>query len=274
MGLKPTTNCCGCFTLLGGVQAVCLWTLLCCVLTICLVSSAEPIVMSGLVISPNLQVLMGTWAFFGIPVSIGAGVGALYRIELPVQLLFFFQCVTFGVSCFIPLLFLLSGSLCDAMVDKAMQRMGSSVVCGFIDTFWLFWLGLMLMIQLYVVYVIWSCCEDISENPYPELERYREALASVKAPMEPEKVPIPERRAVPGAAIAVKQPALLEEERYPRSPRTDMSRLVGAPIAAPNVGPMHSQPVMPASMMAGPPRTQHVAGQPPSYTFNPYGSMN
>lgn len=280
MGLKPSHNCCGCFTLVGGMETICLWTLLMCVLTICLVSSAEPIMLSGLVISPNLQVLAGTWAFFGIPVSIGAGVGALYRVEAPLQLMFLFQCVTFAVSCVVPLMFLLGGSLCDAMVDKAVQRMGSSVVCGFIDTFWLFWLGLLLMIQLYIVYIVWSACEDIAENPYPELERYREALASVKAPMEPEKVPINDKRALPGAAITAKQPALIEEERFPRGPRTVMQPYahrpmpsVGPPIAAHpgNVGP--SMPAMP--MSAAPMSAAHLAGgQPQSYAPNPYGSMN
>merc|ERR1719421_1869868 len=71
-----------------------------------------------------------------------------------------------------------------------MQRMGNSFVCGFVETFFFFWVLIMCVIQLYLMYVVWSAAEEMSETAYPELIRYSEALKAIKPP-KPTKGPHP-----------------------------------------------------------------------------------
>lgn len=112
---------------------------------------------------------------------------------------FWYQVVSVLLGLYLPVSFLLSGSLCDTMIDNEVQRLGSSFICGFTDTFFFMWLLIIGVIHSYFVYIIWSAKEDIGKNPHPELERYRQALATVKAASPPGEMPLNQKRSIPSA---------------------------------------------------------------------------
>jgi len=182
MKVRPSQTCCGCCSLLVGVEATCLITLLSEIIAIAACSSAVPVQILGLVVPPYAQVLAASWAFVGIPVVITAGVGALYRIEQSLRIFFVYLLISFFLGLIVPICFLLSGSLCDVVVDPTVQKMGSAFVCGFTDTFVFMWTLIAAVCNLYIVYIVWSAAEEISQAPYPELMRYTDALRSVQAP--------------------------------------------------------------------------------------------
>merc|ERR1719271_508150 len=99
---------------------------------ICLISiasSVEPIELVGISISPTVQVLNAAWALGGIPVIIGAGVGAVYRIESHLRLYYWYLVMTLILDAFWWAAFLVSGSICGSAVSQDVQRMGTAFVC-------------------------------------------------------------------------------------------------------------------------------------------------
>lgn len=81
--MVPAEGCCHCFSLALGVEIICAAHLILCVATLCTISSTHNMEFGAdgeVWISPKAQVYFGTWAAIGIPVIIGAGVGAVFRI--------------------------------------------------------------------------------------------------------------------------------------------------------------------------------------------------
>lgn len=184
--MRPSHTCCGCVSLLIGVETICLLSLLTCISIISSVSSQGTLRVSTFHIEAWLQVLIGAFAFVGIPITISAGVAAVYRIELPLRAFFFYLLIGFFFGIGIPIWFLASGSLCDSMVSNEVQKMGSSFVCGFTDTFTFFWTLILGVLHAYLIYVVWSAAEEIAEAPYPELMKYSDALRDVYKPESPQ----------------------------------------------------------------------------------------
>lgn len=208
--MRPSHTCCGCVSLLIGVEVICLIALCTCISIIASVSSKGSINVQSFHLSGTLQVAIGAWAFIGIPITISAGVAALYRIELPLRAFFFYLLVSWFFGVGIPLWFLASGSLCDSIVTQEVQRMGSSFVCGFTDTFTFFWTLILGVLHAYLIYVVWSAAEEIAEAPYPELMKYSDALRNVYVPEAPTdwQYPMGKPRAA-GMAGGTMDPAML-----------------------------------------------------------------
>lgn len=182
---RPSHTCCGCVSLTIGVEFICLMCLLSCISIISCVSSKQELKVSGFAISPTLQVVLGSWAFVGIPMAISSGCAVLYRVEMPLRAFYFYLLISFFFGVGIPLYILASGSLCDAMVTPEVQKMGSSFVCGFTDTFIFFWTLIIGVMNAYFIYIVWSAAEEIALSPYPELMKYSNALKNVYQPDAP-----------------------------------------------------------------------------------------
>mmetsp|Transcript_68253 Transcript_68253/g.108306 ORF Transcript_68253/g.108306 Transcript_68253/m.108306 type:complete len:260 (+) Transcript_68253:126-905(+) len=185
MKLKRSNTCCGCVSLLVGVELICLLSLIHDITILASVSSRGTFQVSTFNLSPTIQMLLGTWAFIGIPVAIAAGVAALYRIELPLRAYVMYMLASFFLLIGVPMYMLASGSLCDSVVTPEVQRMGSAFVCGFTDSLTFFWTLVFGAVDLYLVYVVWSAAEEVAEAPYPELMKYSEALKNVYVPDAP-----------------------------------------------------------------------------------------
>lgn len=222
---RPTNMCCGCLSLLVGVELICLLHLINCVSIIAVTSSRDTLYIYSMGISPTWQVLMAAWAFLGIPVVIGAGVGALYRIEFHLRLYVMYMAVSLVFGAFFTLNLLVKGAMCSSVATQSVQRMGSVFVCGFMDAFQFFWMLIIGLIHLYFMYVVWSAAEEVAQTAFPELLRYTDALRAVKAPVPPKgPKPIGSRpaQAFPYAAPApgtpLLAPAQTPQEVYQATP--------------------------------------------------------
>jgi hypothetical protein len=185
MKLKRSDTCCGCVSLLIGVELICLISLIHNISILASVSSRGTLSVSTFNLSPTVQMLLGTWAFIGIPVAICAGIAALYRYEMPLRAFVAYGIVSFFLLIGVPMYMLASGSLCDSVVTPEVQRMGSAFVCGFTDSLTFFWTLIFGAVDAYLIYVVWSAAEEVGEAPYPELMKYSEALKNVYIPDAP-----------------------------------------------------------------------------------------
>jgi len=181
MHFNPAQSWLGC-SLLVGVEVACCISLIINVSLIAVCSSTEPLNISGIIIPPEVQVFAASWAFAGVPIVVVAGVGVLHRIEQAVRLYFYYMCASFVVSLIVPFWFVVTNSLCDLVVHPDLQSQGTAFVCGFAQTFVVTWALMLALIQCYTIFIIWSACEDIAKNPYPELNRYNAALKSADFP--------------------------------------------------------------------------------------------
>jgi len=230
-------------SLLIGVEVICLITLLTCISIISSVSSKGTMRVSTFHVSPELQIVGGSWAFIGIPITIAAGVGALYRVEMPLRAFFFYLLVSFFFGIGIPLWFLASGSLCDTVVTPEVQRMGSSLVCGFTDTFTFFWTLILGVVHAYLIYVVWSAAEEIALTPYPELMKYSDALKNVYQPEAPPNYQYPQ--GAPRAAGM--QPGMMDPGMMGRSFGTFQPGTMGGPMGG-TIPPTGNNPMQTEAM--------------------------
>lgn len=178
----PAQTCCGCLSLLVGVELICLLYLLGCITIISSVSSVETIEVAGVEIGVVTQVLAGAWAAIGIPLTVGAGVAAIYRIESHITLFFQYTVASFGLGALWWIYFLFSGDICQSITTQDVQRMGSAFVCGFTDTFVIFWLLIFGVINLYFAYVVKAAADEIKQSAYPDLVKYATALQGEMSP--------------------------------------------------------------------------------------------
>jgi len=224
------------FSLLVGVVLASLVTLIWSILLIAVCSSAEPIQLAGIIIPPGVQVAAASWAFVGIPCSVVGGVGAVHRIEAAVRGFFLYSCVGFVLSLTGPLWFVFTGSLCDMLVHPDLQSQGTAFVCGFADTIVFVWGVVLTAAQAYMLYIIWSAAEEIAKNPFPELNRFYDALRKADLPqIDAADVP-PEQRVAAAfgmsqeASFAPSQPQEATLSRRPQ--RTPVSEMLSAAEAA------------------------------------------
>merc|ERR1719386_368032 len=101
----------------------------------------------------------------------------LYRIEVNLRLYFWYSVGTFILNVFWWMCFVAFGSICSALVSGETKQMGSTFVCGFMDSFVFFGLLVVICITLYCLYIVWSAAEEPGNGGYPELLKYSSALA-------------------------------------------------------------------------------------------------
>lgn len=135
MGLKPLTSFLGLFKVEQGVAVITKISLLFSILTLCVISSRETLKAGPVRVSAAGQVVLGAWAFIGIPLSISASVASVFRNQGP---------------------------------QKAfMHYLLISVFLGWF-TLGIFFLFLMAVPLLYSAYVFWSAVEEIEETKFPK----------------------------------------------------------------------------------------------------------
>jgi len=172
--------------------------MLACIANIASASSIEPIMISGVEITPFAQIVNAAWSLVGIPIIIGAGVGMLYRMESQLNMYFYYMVASFFGALFWWSSFLFSGSICSTVVNRDVQRMGSAFVCGFTDTFVFFWMLLVLVILLYCIFMVYSAKEEVKESSYPNLMRYSGALKHEEMPLPTQSLGGPSPGGYPG----------------------------------------------------------------------------
>lgn len=260
MAASNAPLCCGVFSLLVGVELICLVNLLVAIFVIATCSSVVPVSFGNIVISPNVQIMVAAWAAVGIPLVVGAGVGIVYRIEVFLKTYLWYLVTTIAVEGLFFIKFLISGSVCSTFAPRDLERLGTTFVCGITDTFALFWGLIVIGISAYFVYVIWAAQMDIKKGYWPELMKYRDAwsistdgIPYVPAPIVGSQLPTSRPFPVPAYGSV---PARTKSVSPPLSPRQAYS-VPAVPVAA--------LPVMPSTpIVQGVPRSPRGAGFLPS----------
>mmetsp|Transcript_39441 Transcript_39441/g.80691 ORF Transcript_39441/g.80691 Transcript_39441/m.80691 type:complete len:202 (+) Transcript_39441:62-667(+) len=99
---------------------------------------------------------------------------------------------------------LLSGKVCDSVVEDEIQRLGSVFVCGFTESFVFMWTTVAALLHAYLIYVVWSAAEEITEMTYNSvsLSAYSNKLQFMASmgPAAPEVKSVPVMN--PGVSMA------------------------------------------------------------------------
>jgi len=189
MAASNAPLCCGVFSLLVGVELICLVNLLVAIFIIAATSSVMPITLGNIIVSPNAQVMTAAWAAIGIPLIVGAGVGIIYRIEVFLRAYFWYLTATIAAEGLFFVKFLIGGSVCSTFAPRDLERLGTTFVCGITDTFALFWGLIVIGLSAYFLYIIWSAQNDVKRGYWPELMKYRDAWSiSPDVPVVPAPV--------------------------------------------------------------------------------------
>lgn len=188
MAFAPTPLCCGTFSLMFGVELICTVHLIAIISIISTVSSVEPVVLGNISVSPTVQCLLATWSTIGIPCIVGAGVGALFRLESLLSAYFWYLVTTIGIELVWFVKFLTSGSVCNTLAPHQVQRLGTAFVCGISDSFVVLWGIIALGLSVYFTYIVWSAKQDCVGALWPQLMKYR---GSWDASLEPVKMSPP-----------------------------------------------------------------------------------
>jgi len=178
MELRPAQTCCGVTSLLYGVVAVSVIHLVFCILLIASVDSTHNVRIGGTSFNTFVQIMVGAWSLLGIPIIFGAGVGAIYRIELHIRIYYYYYLATIIGTTFTAIYFSVTGTACaTGIVSKEVQSMASGIyICSLLDVMNIFWFLINLIIQVYVLFCIWSFAEELKSAQFPHLVKYKNNL--------------------------------------------------------------------------------------------------
>jgi hypothetical protein len=275
-------NFCGC-SLLFGVEIIALNQILYSILSLSLASSKEELEIGGLVITPTMEVAYAAWCLMGIPLAIGAGVGALYQMPFHLRMFELYLVALFVAHLGGVMGALGSGVLCESLVAPEVQRLGQHFVCAFVDAFLAFWLLIILCVQAYCIYVVHSAAAAITErSKYPELLAAANKLRSLPKPEAPPPfesppyVPRPAQPMLPAMQVPQPQPMLQGPQPGMPMPMLQGPQPGGMPMPMPMPMQMQApQPMaqsLPAPQMAAPPQPM-VHSLPAPQMAAPIGSQ-
>jgi len=263
--------CCGVISLLTGVELICLVDLVAKICVLGVVSSVEPLDFAGVAISPFFQMLCGAWQLVGIGLLVGAGVGAVYRIETHLRLYQMYWQASAVVYAVFAMVIAWSGSLCGSVVSAEAMRHGTAIVCGFVDAFMLTWGVIALGACIYFSVVVGAAADEIVEEiPTGLLERFRKAEEAKErgvgyAPdygtQVPAAQPVPFMQPVMQAPMPVMQ--------QPVQTMAPGMAPMPAPVFSGSMPSMASMPAVPA-VLSQPPVSPRSAGQQP----NPFSTAS
>ncbi|CAJ1452531.1 unnamed protein product [Effrenium voratum] len=234
-----------------GVEATCFLTLLAQIAVISLCSSAEPLKLMSVKVSPQIQVACASWCLVGIPVTISAGVGVLYHIDHMLRTFFWYLTFSFFIVMAVPAWLLTSGKVCESAVEDELQRLGPAFVCGFTETFVFMWTMVAGLLHAYLVYVVWSAAEEISEIPYNSV-----ALTAYASKMQ----------FMAGLAPPPAQPAPVPVMTSGNNPFASLAPSEAHSYGAPEEGPLTARSASARSGRSAPSmRSMGAGGNPQSF---------
>lgn len=181
----------GAFPLTLGVNIIALANLVTSLVIIANISSIEPFYFANFEVAPFTQLLVGTWAAIGIPISIFGGVGAVYRIEYHLNVYMYYLVVSVVIEVLLFFRVAFAGDMCG--VHRQYQTdgvMGNSLVCALSMFSFLILLLLGIAVTAYFVFVVNTAKKYIHTRGETDLLRYQEpwqrAAAMASSAMEAE----------------------------------------------------------------------------------------
>mmetsp|Transcript_22027 Transcript_22027/g.68723 ORF Transcript_22027/g.68723 Transcript_22027/m.68723 type:complete len:238 (+) Transcript_22027:83-796(+) len=146
-----------------------------------------------------LQTFNGAWAMLGLPVIIIGFLGVASRLESHVRVYYVYLLMSVALDLGFLVFDIFIKDICDA-TPNILQKHGSAFACGFMRSAAVLIIILVLVIESYFVFTVWSLCEDLRMAPsgtaLPDLlrnaheahkHRHRHPLADVLygAPITP-----------------------------------------------------------------------------------------
>jgi len=257
--------CCGFISLLTGVELICLVDLVAKICVLGVVSSVETLDFAGVAISPFFQMLCGAWQLIGVGLLVGAGVGAVYRIETHLRLYQMYWQASAGLYALFACVIAFSGSLCGSVVSAEAMRHGTAIVCGFVDAFMLTWGLIALGACVYFSVVVGAAADEIVEEiPTGLLERFRKAEEAKERHLTlpdygtqiPAAQPVPFMQPVMQTPMPAMQPTMMPAPMPAMQP-------MPAPVFSGSMPSMASMPAVP-QVLTQPPLSPKSAGNQPN----------
>mmetsp|Transcript_10264 Transcript_10264/g.21744 ORF Transcript_10264/g.21744 Transcript_10264/m.21744 type:complete len:189 (+) Transcript_10264:145-711(+) len=144
------------------------------VLLVC-IAPGEDLQVGSMLLSGDMQILVTAAALMGVPISILAGFGVLYRIEKHVRLLVHSQAATLLLDTLLAIRLLASGGICSTLVHTGVLRSDPFFVCFLVDVGTAFWLAAYLAFEAYIAYAVLSQADVLLRGEFTELLRYEDA---------------------------------------------------------------------------------------------------
>mmetsp|Transcript_112255 Transcript_112255/g.349803 ORF Transcript_112255/g.349803 Transcript_112255/m.349803 type:complete len:189 (+) Transcript_112255:105-671(+) len=135
-------------------------------------SGEEPFNAMGIELGPDEQVGLAALALAGVPISILAGFGSLFHIEIHLRFLVTLLLATLVVDTVWIMVSFIMGDICSSLVDNYLLRRGPIFICLSIGLAAVFWRSAILLFEVYVTYAAWSVAERLRLNEFPELLSY------------------------------------------------------------------------------------------------------
>mmetsp|Transcript_77962 Transcript_77962/g.137413 ORF Transcript_77962/g.137413 Transcript_77962/m.137413 type:complete len:235 (+) Transcript_77962:51-755(+) len=143
--------------------------------------------------SAELQMLLVMFFLTGIPIIGGALYGTVLKLEVHVRSYLFYLLASFAVDTGLMMWGFLIKDACQTVsvvVHSLGSIMGDAFTCGIVRICSYFSVALMVLVEVYCLWVVWSFCEDIRAGKFgPELSELilgQEALV-IKHKQEPLK---------------------------------------------------------------------------------------
>eukprot|EP00931_Biecheleriopsis_adriatica_P106909 TRINITY_DN8126_c0_g1_i2.p1 TRINITY_DN8126_c0_g1~~TRINITY_DN8126_c0_g1_i2.p1 ORF type:complete len:220 (+),score=41.53 TRINITY_DN8126_c0_g1_i2:106-765(+) len=173
--LEPAPAVVGPISLTALVGIILLVHFLICLSVLASVSSDKIVQVSGVELSTTLQCACGAFCLIGIPVTIHAGVGAVYRVptHLSAYIMYLFASLAVVGLFFVNLARFQESCVTRAASDPTEM---ATMFCGLPSVGTFFSMCLVLLSISVAIYLVWSLNENIKRRLETDLFRYQEPL--------------------------------------------------------------------------------------------------
>jgi len=106
------------------------------------------------------QTFNAAWCLLGLPFIACALWGVRYRLEANLRLYLLYQFSSFCLDMMYLFAFFFLHDMCNR-IPSLLRRHGAAFACGFIRVSGLFLVSMLVIIEIYFIFTIWSLCEDL-----------------------------------------------------------------------------------------------------------------
>jgi hypothetical protein len=168
----------------SAMYAVCFVHLLLCVLTMGYLIVGTPLSVEGVIVSPWLQWIYGTFTLISIVAIICAGIGTLYHIESHVETYSWVLLVSALIDLYFFVAFLFYGRACVTKHNDT-HHLVATLSCGLQDGLSLICLTLLVIMKFFSLFIANKCKAYIrrvyDDNLIPFVQKH---LAAIDGPQE------------------------------------------------------------------------------------------
>mmetsp|Transcript_110556 Transcript_110556/g.174174 ORF Transcript_110556/g.174174 Transcript_110556/m.174174 type:complete len:244 (+) Transcript_110556:65-796(+) len=209
-----------------------------CIAILCYLVQGVPLNLEGVIVSPVLQWVYGTFSLITIVAIICAGVGALYHIEGHLTMYSYVLVVSVFIDIFFFVVFLIYGRTCKTSHHDA-NHLLATLSCGVSDGLTLLCLTVLIVFKLLALFLVNKCKKDVRTMYNEKLIPYIQKALENGSPAE-ENAPQPFWRSMPQTVRSF-LPGTQFNNFMPNSQAFDSQRFATMP---PSTQPFQTAPYM------------------------------